>query len=176
VRLRIGNPTMTNHPIHLHGHEFFITGTDGGPTPKSARWPEMTADIAVGQMRPLDFVADEEGDWAMHCRKSHHTMNAMGHDMTEMQMPLPDNTAPMMSGDGPFGSVGMGGMFSVLKVRRDQPRGDHCDPGWLRHPPDTVAYERTGALAEAPCNGRPAGTVPSVEVQVPKPGAGHDHH
>ena len=41
VRIRVGNLTMTNHPIHLHGHEFLITGTDGGPTPKStraARW------------------------------------------------------------------------------------------------------------------------------------------
>ena len=31
VRMRVGNLTMTNHPIHLHGHEFLITGTDGGP-------------------------------------------------------------------------------------------------------------------------------------------------
>lgn len=36
------------------------------------------------------------------------------HDMTEMQMPLPDNTAAVMTGIGPFGAVGMGGMFSVL--------------------------------------------------------------
>ncbi|MDP3357060.1 MAG: copper oxidase, partial [Polaromonas sp.] len=35
VRIRMGNLTMTNHPIHLHGHEFLVTGTDGGPTPKS---------------------------------------------------------------------------------------------------------------------------------------------
>jgi FtsP/CotA-like multicopper oxidase with cupredoxin domain len=34
VRIRIGNLTMTNHPIHLHGVEFEVTGTDGGPTPK----------------------------------------------------------------------------------------------------------------------------------------------
>ena len=32
VRIRIGNLTMTNHPIHLHGHEFEVSGTDGGPT------------------------------------------------------------------------------------------------------------------------------------------------
>ena len=32
VRIRIGNLTMTNHPIHLHGHEFVVTGTDGGWT------------------------------------------------------------------------------------------------------------------------------------------------
>ncbi len=31
VRIRIGNLTMTNHPMHLHGHEFLVTGTDGGP-------------------------------------------------------------------------------------------------------------------------------------------------
>ena len=181
VRLRVGNLTMTIHPIHLHGHEFTVTGTDGGPTPRGSRWPEVTADIAVGQMRQLDFIADEPGDWAVHCHKSHHTMNAMGHnvptmigvdhrevvrqitqlvpdyrvmgergmaDMAEMEMPLPDNTVPMMSGDGPFGSVEMGAMFSVLKVRRDQPHGDYSDPGWYAHPPGSVAYEWTGALAE----------------------------
>ena len=49
VRIRIGNLTMTNHPIHLHGHEFEITGTDGGPTPKSTRWPEITTDIEIGR-------------------------------------------------------------------------------------------------------------------------------
>ena len=219
VRIRIGNLTMTNHPIHLHGHEFVVTGTDGGPTPKAARWPEVTTDIAVGQMRQVDLLADEEGDWAFHCHKSHHTMNAMGHgvptmigvdhrdvarritklipdymvmgergmhDMTEMEMPLPDNTAPMMTGTGPFGAVGMGGMFSVLKVRREQPRGDYSDPGWFRHPPGTVAYEWTGALAEparaageggaamAPA-AKPAADV-EVKVRKPAGGGGHGHH
>ncbi|MFZ9346888.1 MAG: multicopper oxidase family protein, partial [Burkholderiaceae bacterium] len=66
VRIRVGNLTMTNHPIHLHGHEFEVTGTDGGPTPKASRWPEVTTDIAVGQMRQIEFVASEEGDWAFH--------------------------------------------------------------------------------------------------------------
>jgi len=79
VRLRFGNLTMTNHPIHLHGHEFEVTGTDGGPTRPESRWPEVTVDVAVGQMRRLELIADEEGDWAIHRHKSHHTMNAMGH-------------------------------------------------------------------------------------------------
>jgi manganese oxidase len=217
VRLRIGNLTMTNHPIHLHGHEFTVTGTDGGPTPKGSRWPEVTADIAVGQMRQLDFIADEEGDWAFHCHKSHHTMNAMGHDvptmigvdhrevvkkitrlipdymvmgergmadMAEMQMPLPDNTIPMMTGEGPFGSVEMGGMFSMLKVRRDQPAGDYTDPGWFKHPAGTVAFEWTGSLAEPArfkaegASAMPAQNMPAkdIEVQVRKPGASSSQH
>jgi manganese oxidase len=81
VRIRIGNLTMTNHPIHLHGHSFQVTGTDGGFVPPSARWPEVTTDVAVGQMRAIEFVASELGDWALHCHKSHHTMNAMGHEV-----------------------------------------------------------------------------------------------
>jgi len=84
VRIRIGNLTMTSHPIHIHGHDFEISCTDGGWVPKQARWPETTIDVAVGQMRALEFIADNPGDWAFHCHKSHHTMNAMGHDVPTM--------------------------------------------------------------------------------------------
>ncbi|WP_338849244.1 copper oxidase [Massilia sp. W12] len=210
VRIRIGNLTMTNHPIHLHGHEFMITGTDGGPTPKSARWYEITADIAVGQMRQLDFIADEVGDWALHCHKSHHTMNAMGHDvptgigvaqadltqkiqrllpdymamgergmgdMGSMKMPLPDNTLPMMMGEGPFGSLEMGGMFTVLKVRKEQKAGDYSDPGWYQHPPGTVAHEWMGEAPPAH-KAAPANTPGALELRAVKPGkkgGGHQH-
>jgi hypothetical protein len=78
----------------------------------------------------------------------------------------------------------MGGMFSVLKVRKDQPRGDYTDPGWYAHPPGTVAYEFTGALAD-PARFQAEGqvsmprAVPSpdpVEVKVRKPGGGHAGH
>jgi hypothetical protein len=105
-------------------------------------------------------------------------------DMTEMEMPLPENTAPMMAGQGPFGAVGMGGMFSMVKVRRGLKRGDYTDPGWFQHPPGTVAYEFNGTLpdparfqaegggAMAPA-ARPA---QDVEVKVRKPGGAHGHH
>jgi FtsP/CotA-like multicopper oxidase with cupredoxin domain len=83
VRVRVGNLTMTNHPIHMHGPSFVVTGTDGGWVPPSARWPEVTTDVAVGQMRAFEFDA-VAGDWAIHCHKSHHTMNAMGHDVPNM--------------------------------------------------------------------------------------------
>ena len=181
VRIRMGNLTMTNHPMHIHGHTFEVAGTDGGWVQPSARWPEVTVDVAVGQMRAIEFVADNPGDWAFHCHKSHHTMNAMGHnvptmigvqqkdlakkmnalvpdymgmgqagmaDMGEMEMPLPDNTLPMMTGQGPYGPIEMGGMFTVMKVRRDLPRNSYADPGWYKHPKGTVAYEYTGNDAD----------------------------
>ncbi|GGX92684.1 multicopper oxidase family protein [Vogesella alkaliphila] len=208
VRIRVGNLTMTNHPIHLHGHEFQVTGTDGGPTPRSSRWHEVTTDVAVGQMRQLEFVADEEGDWAIHCHKSHHTMNAMGHDvptmigvdhrglvgkiqqvvpdymlmgergmadMGEMEMPIPDNTAPMMTGQGPFGPLEMGGMFSVLKVRKDQPAGSYKDPGWFRHPAGTVAFEYNGELPTAPRQ-QAAANPGAATVKAKKPGMHPEQH
>ena len=111
-------------------------------------------------------------------------------DMGEMEMPLPDNTAPMMTGEGPFGGVEMGGMFSVLKVRKAQKPGDYSDPGWYRHPSGSVAYEWTGTLAEparSQAGGKhamPVQAMPQgeVEVQIRKPqngvsklDAGHQH-
>jgi hypothetical protein len=62
-------------------------------------------------------------------------------DMAEMTMEIPKNTAPMMTGEGPFGGVEMGGMFSVVKVRKDQKPGDYSNPGWYKHPAGTVAFE-----------------------------------
>lgn len=174
VRIRIGNLSMHDHPIHLHGYDFWATGTDGGWIPKSAQLPEITVNVPVGAMRAIEFVADEPGDWAFHCHKMHHAMGPMGHnvpnmlgvdqrgiavkigklvdgymamgesgmsEMQEMQMPLPENTLPMMSGDGPFGPLEMGGMFTVVKVREGLTHDDYRDPGWYRHPPGTVAWE-----------------------------------
>ena len=97
-------------------------------------------------------------------------------DMTEMAMPLPDNTVPMMGGDGPFGSLEMGGMFTMLKVRRDQKPGDYRDPGWFAHPPGTVAHEFTGSVSEPARAAVPAATRKGVEVRVRKPRAGHEGH
>lgn len=208
VRIRVGNLTMTNHPIHLHGHEFVVTGSDGGPWPMSVRVPEVTTDVAVGQMRQVEFVADEEGDWAFHCHKSHHTMNPMGHegptligvdhrglvgklqklvpdymvmgergmaDMGAMEMPLPDNTLPMMTGSGPYGPVEMGGMFTTLKVRRNQKPGDYRDPGWFKQPAGTQAYEWRGAMPTPQRAAPPSGAAPAVELKAVKPKSHNAH-
>ena len=170
MRIRVGNLTMTNHPIHMHGHDFEVTGTDGGWMPRSARWPEVTTDVAVGQMRAIEFVADDAGRLGAHCHKSHHTMNAMGHDvptmigvdhgeasprrsrklvaattwrwatrgmadMGDMEMPLPDNTLPMMTGHGPFGADRDGRHVHRREGARGPERGnDYGDPGWYQHP------------------------------------------
>jgi hypothetical protein len=203
----------------MHGPHFEVTGTDGGWVQKSARWPEVTTDIAVGQMRAIEFDAIA-GDWAIHCHKSHHTMNAMGHavptmigvdhrdvakkisslvpdymvmgergmhDMAEMEMPMPDNTLPMMTGTGPFGPVGMGGMFSVVKVRDNLAPGDYKDPGWYQHPAGTVASEYTADVPRHPERQHPSPmptlckfanptATPATERKNSHEEAAHRHH
>ena len=80
VRVRMGNLSMWNHPIHMHGVQFLVTGSDGGRWRQSQWRPETTEIIGVGQTRDIEFIA-EPGDWAFHCHMSHHTMNAMGHEI-----------------------------------------------------------------------------------------------
>lgn len=85
VRIRIGNlSAMDHHPIHLHGYAFTITQTDGGVIPDTARHPDTTVLVPTGATRTIEFIADNPGDWAMHCHMTHHVMNQMGHDLPNM--------------------------------------------------------------------------------------------
>ena len=186
VRVRIANISMDSHPIHIHGHRFEWTGTDGGPIPKTAWMPETTINVPPGTTRDVEFVADNPGDWAVHCHKVHHTMNQMGHglpimtgvdhsgvdqkinDLVPGYMPMgasgmgdmmdmgkPRNSLLMGSHEGnargPFGSIFMGGMFTIMKIRENLASYDE-DPGWSDNPEGTVAGpvgEQQTAMAPA---------------------------
>jgi hypothetical protein len=172
IRVRFGNlSAMDHHPIHLHGFQFKVTGTDGGRIPESAQWPETSVLVPVGSTRDIEWVADVPGDWAFHCHMTHHVMNQMGHDipnmmgvktdtldnkvrrllpnymtmgqhgmgdMADMGMQVPRNSIPMLGGPGQFGTIDMGGMFTIVKVR-DTLTSYDVDPGWYTNPRGTVA-------------------------------------
>ena len=122
VRIRVGNLTMTNHPIHLHGHEFVVVGTDGGWTPPGSRWPEVTTDIAVGQMRAIEFTAAAPGDWSFHCHKSHHTMNAMGHAVPNtLGVDAADLAKQITSLVPDYMSMGAGGSMGGMQMNTPLP-------------------------------------------------------
>ncbi len=207
VRIRLGNLSMWNHPIHMHGVQFRVTGSDGGRWPRSLWRPETTEIVGVGQTRDLEFVA-VPGDWAFHCHMSHHTMNAMGHEIPnpigvdqagvedrirkllpgymamgrygmaehsehiKMGLPGPPNTLPMMSGEGPFGPIEMGGMFTLIKVREGLARGDYGDPGWFRHPQGNVA-RRVSTDRDF---GTPVRRGNTLDTSPPVPRTGHEGH
>ena len=200
VRIRIGNLSMWNHPMHLHGVQFLVTGGDGGRWPRAAWRTEVTELVSVGQMRDIEFVAIP-GDWALHCHMSHHTMGPMGHGIPNTigvdqsgvekdirallpgymamgkegmsehsghlamgMLPGPENTLPMMTGQGPFGAIEMGGMFTVVKVRDDLAAGDYRDPGWYSNPQGTVAQR----VSTDPNFGNPIRKAPTATSGIPK--------
>ncbi|HXG64940.1 MAG TPA: multicopper oxidase domain-containing protein [Blastocatellia bacterium] len=77
VRIRLVNMGMDHHPIHLHGAQFYVTGTEGGRIPESGWYPGNTVLVGVAQARDIEFVAQYTGDWMLHCHLPHHMMNQM---------------------------------------------------------------------------------------------------
>jgi len=130
VRVRMGNLSMWNHPIHMHGVQFLVTGSDGGRWPQSQWRPETTEIIGVGQTRDIEFVA-EPGDWAFHCHMAHHTMNAMGHDIPNTlgvdQSGIEEEIQKILPG---FIAVGEYGMAE---------HQEHVDMGHHKGPENTLA-------------------------------------
>lgn len=122
VRIRVGNLSMDSHPIHLHGFQFQVSGTDAGPIAESARWPETTINVPVGSTRDIEFVADAPGDWILHCHKSHHTMNAMGHDLPNTlsvdQSRIDERIQSLLPGYMAMGESGMGNMQDMATHMR----------------------------------------------------------
>ncbi len=120
VRIRIGNLGPQNHhPIHLHGFHFWVTSSDGGDIPRSAQQPAATVLVPVGSTRVIEFVADEPGDWALHCHMTHHTMNQMGHDFPNVigvqSAGLDELVRPLLPGYMTMGTVGMEEMEKHLE-------------------------------------------------------------
>ncbi len=120
IRIRFGNlSAMDHHPIHLHGYYFNVTETDGGEIPAAGQWPETTVLVPTGSTRTIEFIADNPGDWAMHCHMTHHVMNQMGHKFPNMigidsegldskiQKLLPNYMTMGQHGMGEMGEMGM---------------------------------------------------------------------
>jgi FtsP/CotA-like multicopper oxidase with cupredoxin domain len=168
VRIRFANLSMDSHPMHLHGVVFNITGTAGGAIPPSAQWPETTVDVPSGSTRDIEFIADAPGDWALHCHKTHHTMNQMAHNLPLMLgvdgRGLDNQVRDLVPGYMAMGRNGMGDAMemdappnSVPMLGGAGPNGridmggmftllkvrqgidSYDDPGWYSHPAGTQA-------------------------------------
>jgi FtsP/CotA-like multicopper oxidase with cupredoxin domain len=92
VRLRFVNLGMDHHPIHLHGNQFVITGTEGGRAPESTWYPANTVLVGVAQARVVEFEAKYPGAWMIHCHLPHHMMNSMMDLLKDRQIMTSDQT------------------------------------------------------------------------------------
>jgi len=102
VRIRLINLGMDHHPIHLHGFQFAITGTEGGRQPKATWGPNNTVLVGVAQARMVEFSANQPGNWMLHCHLPHHMMNQMSSIVGPMT-----RSAGMPAGAGMEEGMGM---------------------------------------------------------------------
>lgn len=160
VRLRMVNfSVIDHHPMHLHGLTFWVTGTEAGRIPETAWWPMNTVLVGVAQSRDIEFVANNPGDWMLHCHMFHHMMN----HMTSMVGPMTTHgSGPAAGGDM---ARGMG-----------MPNGGHALSGEYGPKLGRGTGENTGedrAVRTGPQPGRPGG-MPGMTGQ---PGmGGHEGH
>jgi manganese oxidase len=98
VRLRFVNLGMDHHPIHLHGNQFVITGTEGGRAPESTWYPTNTVLVGVAQSKVVEFDAKYPGAWMIHCHLPHHMMNSMMDLLRDRQIQTADTTDPRALG------------------------------------------------------------------------------
>jgi multicopper oxidase len=67
VSLTFSNMSMMWHPMHLHGHTFQVINPKGGRGPR-----KDTVIVLPMQRLTVDFVADNPGEWMLHCHNAYH--------------------------------------------------------------------------------------------------------
>jgi manganese oxidase len=130
VRIRMVNLGMDHHPMHIHGNQFYVTGTEGGRIPETAWFPGNTVLVGVAQARDVEFDAVYPGEWMLHCHLPHHMMN----QMVSMVGPM---------GQAGHGTQTGGGMEEGMGiVRQGNALSDDVAPKFGRGMGDSTEKER----------------------------------
>lgn len=173
VRIRIGNlSAMSHHPIHLHGHSFRVTATDGGALPETNGWRETSILVPTGSTRTIEWTAELPGDWPLHCHMTHHVMTQMAHgipntvgvdlahfdDALYAHVPAYARMGEELAAGGHAGfappnslpMIGGRGPFGLITmsgmftlVKVRERIEAGVEPGWYDHPPGTQARKAT---------------------------------
>jgi manganese oxidase len=166
VRIRLINLGMDHHPIHLHGHQFVVTGTEGGRQPESTWGAGNTVLVGVAQSRDVEFVANNPGDWMLHCHLPHHMMNQMSSNVGPMSrratmmpagegmeqgMGMPRGGSATSPENGPSLGRGMGGGSAAERATSNSPFNS---PSSMQHP------RTAGMQMPAPDVSKNANSVP----------------
>lgn len=73
--LNLINDTAWPHPMHLHGHAFRVIARNGKPT-ALREWRD-TVLLQARERADIAFVADNPGDWMLHCHILEHQLGGM---------------------------------------------------------------------------------------------------
>ena len=161
VRIRLVNLGMDHHPMHIHGHQFYVTGTEGGRIPETAWFPGNTVLVGVAQARDIEFDAVYAGDWMLHCHLPHHMMN----NMVSMVGPMSHAGHGMQTGAGMEEGMGV--------VREGHALSQHLGPAMGRGMGITADRERNVSNTVAQQHEH-QGAGPSQEEKKKVPGYPQD--
>jgi FtsP/CotA-like multicopper oxidase with cupredoxin domain len=75
VVLTLRNQTAWRHPIHLHGHSFRVLTRKGSAEPHH-QWRD-TVLLAPKDAVEIAFVADNPGNWMLHCHVMDHQVSGL---------------------------------------------------------------------------------------------------
>src|SRR6516225_6152579 len=153
VRVRLINLGMDHHPIHLHGHTFQVTGTEAGRIPESAWYPGNTVLVGVAQARDIEFVANNPGDWMLHCHLPHHMMNQMSSNVGLLTR----------AGRGTPAGVSMENALGMLTGEPGAPTGDDYGPSLGRG-------MGVGSTSDQPTSNGPLSQTSKSQEMQDKPG------
>jgi len=73
--LTLHNDTAWWHPMHLHGHSFRVLSRNGALVP-DRQWAD-TVLVPSKEAVDIAFVADNPGDWMLHCHVTDHQVSGM---------------------------------------------------------------------------------------------------
>jgi len=74
-RLTMRNDTAWWHPMHLHGHSLRVLTRNGSAVPHR-QWAD-TVLVPPKETVEVAFVADNPGDWMLHCHVTDHQVSGM---------------------------------------------------------------------------------------------------
>jgi FtsP/CotA-like multicopper oxidase with cupredoxin domain len=76
VRMILANPSMMNHPMHLHGHQFWVLGDPANPNLVDPPRRDVVT-VPRGAAMAVQFRADNPGRWMFHCHIDPHMVAGM---------------------------------------------------------------------------------------------------
>ncbi|MGH6820492.1 MAG: multicopper oxidase domain-containing protein, partial [Methylocella sp.] len=164
VRIRMVNLGMDHHPMHIHGNQFYVTGTEAGRIPESRWFRENTVLVGVAQARDIEFDAVYPGEWMLHCHLPHHMMN----QMVSMVGPM------AMAGHGPQTGKGMEEGMGIVK--QGNALSEDLAPGFGRGMGDSTEKERNTSNIIGPSPQASPQTAAAGNGRKRTPGYPQDMH
>lgn len=89
VRIRLANSMVSCHSMHLHGHQFCITATDGNERSTTMVIRKNTLNVAPGETWDIELNGNNPGIWPFHSSIPYQVTNnnngVLGGMMTNLE-------------------------------------------------------------------------------------------